>query len=66
MSEGRVWGHLGIVGVTRGDLGTSPFRAGRQEVIGFGGRPHEVIGFGGLWGPSGDHLGTRFEEVIDF
>ena len=26
---------------------------GRQEVIGFGGRPHEVIGFGDLWGPSG-------------
>ena len=31
---------------------------GRQEVIGFGGRPQEVIGFGDLWGPS-------FEEVID-
>ena len=37
---------------------------GRQEVIGFGGRPHEVIGFGDLWGPSGtpgDHLGTIWE-----
>ena len=42
---------------------------GRQEVIGFGGRPHEVIGFGDLWGPSGtsgDHLGHGFDEVIDF
>ena len=37
---------------------------GRQEVIGFGGRPHEVIGFGDLWGPSGtsgDHLGTIWD-----
>ena len=29
--------------------------SGRQEVIGFGGRPQEVIGFGDLWGPSGNH-----------
>ena len=37
---------------------------GRQEVIGFWGRPHEVIGFGDLWGPSGtsgDHLGTIWD-----
>ena len=37
---------------------------GRQEVIGFGDRPHEVIGFGDLWGPSGtsgDHLGTIWD-----
>ena len=40
--------------------------AGRQEVIAFGGRQHEVIGFGDPWGPSGDHLGNRFDEVIDF
>ena len=42
---------------------------GRQEVIGFGDRPHEVIGFWDLWGPSGtsgDHLGNGFDEVIDF
>ena len=26
----------------------------------------EVIGFGDLWGPSGDHLGNRFDEVIGF
>ena len=61
--------------------GLPAFRCtGRQEVIGFGGRPHEVIGFGDLWGPSGtsgdhlgtiwgpsgDHLGHGFDEVIDF
>ena len=51
----------------RSGLGTPPgsYRlTGRQEVIGFGGRPHEVIGFGDLWGPSGtsgDHLGTIWD-----
>ena len=35
-------------------------------VISFGDRPQEVIGFGDLWGPSGDHLGNRFDEVIGF
>ena len=56
-----------------GPTGPGPNRAqqktlkeviGRQEVIGFGGRPHEVIGFGDLWGPSGtsgDHLGTIWD-----
>ena len=51
-------------------------RTGRQEVIGFGGRPHEVIGFGDLWGPSGtiwdlwgpsgDHLGTIIRRSYRF
>ena len=56
-----------------GTFGRRPPRSyrltGRQEVIGFGGRPHEVIGFGDLWGPSGtsgDHLGTIIRRSYRF
>ena len=58
----------GVLALPSANVYTSALRSyrltGRQEVIGFGGRPHEVIGFGDLWGPSGtsgDHLGTIWD-----
>ena len=54
MSEGRVWGHLGIVEVTLGGLGTLP-AAWERKVVKSGRHMLNMGGFGLCGGPLGCH-----------